>query len=128
MKSLHIHLSKKSENNLGLPARLIWKVKALPWVSFFAWEAFKKCILTLQKLIRRCRILVNYWYLCYFRDFSSTSLQRYWVAALDLLFCFGFSPFLLLDALEDALSSRFVSFSSFVSINNLKNYIMQWCK
>lgn len=49
---------------LPFPYKLIWKVKVLPRVSFFAWEASRECILTIDKLGRRGLILVNACYLC----------------------------------------------------------------
>lgn len=46
------------------PFRQIWKGNAPPKVVFFAWEANKGCILTIDKLFRRGMIMVNGCYLC----------------------------------------------------------------
>lgn len=37
----------------------IWKVKVPTWISFFAWEAGRECILTIDKLRRTGLVLVN---------------------------------------------------------------------
>lgn len=37
----------------------IWKVKTLPRITFFAWEVERECILTIDKLMKRSKILVN---------------------------------------------------------------------
>lgn len=48
----------------GFPARQLWEIKAIPRVAFFTWEAAKECILILDKLTRRSKILVNGCYSC----------------------------------------------------------------
>lgn len=42
----------------------IWNTKFPPRIVFFAWETARGCILTIDKLIKRGKILVNRCYLC----------------------------------------------------------------
>lgn len=46
------------------PARRIWKAQAPPKVVFFAWEACRERILTINNLMKRGRVMVNGCYMC----------------------------------------------------------------
>lgn len=45
------------------PYKQIWKVHALPRIAFFVWEARRVCILTIDILMRRGRVMLNACYL-----------------------------------------------------------------
>lgn len=46
------------------PVKQIWKAQALPRIAFFAYEASRECILTIDNLMKRGRVMVNGCYLC----------------------------------------------------------------
>lgn len=64
VKSFYKWLFKCKSDAIKIPYKQIWKVKVPPWVSFFVWEASRECILTIDKLRRRDKVLVNAYYLC----------------------------------------------------------------
>lgn len=49
---------------MGSLALQIWKVNTPPRKTFFAWEAVRECILTIDKLMRMGHIMLNGCYLC----------------------------------------------------------------
>lgn len=64
-KSFYSYLvGSLGEGVARFPISQIWKVQALQIIAYFAWEAKKKYILTIDKLMRRCRIMVNGCYIC----------------------------------------------------------------
>lgn len=64
VRSLYNYLIKNDDTNASISFRQICKVTAPPKVAFFAWEASDGCIFTIDKLMRRWRMLVNECFLC----------------------------------------------------------------
>lgn len=65
VKSFYRHLTRgKDVKLLIFLVKQIWKTKAPPRITFFAWEASRECIPTIDKLMRRGKILVNCCFLC----------------------------------------------------------------
>lgn len=64
VKSFYKHLFWYEENGTRFLVQKIWKATITPCISFFAWETSKECILTIDNLRRKCKILVNACYLC----------------------------------------------------------------
>lgn len=50
VKSWYCWLVMRVDDAGLFPHKQIWKVKIPPSVSFFAWEACRECILTIDKL------------------------------------------------------------------------------
>lgn len=64
-KSFYNHLvGYNNHSHLDYSAKLIWNSHAPPRISFFAWEAPKGRILTIDNLTKRGVIMVNRCYLC----------------------------------------------------------------
>lgn len=61
---LYYHLPKRNDMCMDFPLKQILKVKASPRVGFFTWNTARECILTIDKLIKRHKILVNGCFLC----------------------------------------------------------------
>lgn len=51
----------------------IWKIQAPPRIALFAWEAGKECILTIDNLMRRERVMVKG---CYLRKHGPASCNH----------------------------------------------------
>lgn len=64
VKSFYHYLANNEGERVRFPDSQIWKVRAPPRITFFAWEAVQECILTIDKLMRRGHILVSGCYLC----------------------------------------------------------------
>lgn len=65
VKFFYKHLAGHNcSERMDFPAKMIWRTKAPPRVSFFAWEASKDCILTIDNLMKRDIILSNRCFLC----------------------------------------------------------------
>lgn len=52
------------EGEQSAPYKQIWQSKAPPQISFFAWEAARECILTIDMLKRKGITLTKRCYLC----------------------------------------------------------------
>lgn len=60
IKSLSKHLtSGEGRGLIQFPAKQFWKTKAPPRVAFVAWEACRKCILIINRLMRMGKIMIN---------------------------------------------------------------------
>lgn len=65
VKSFYDFLTMRENNDsVTAPLQQIWKSKALPRIVFFAWEAAKEHILTIDKLRRKGNVLINRCYFC----------------------------------------------------------------
>lgn len=65
VKSCYNYLCKKvREGKQSAPYKQIWQSKASPQISFFAWEAARECILTIDMLKRKGITLTKRCYLC----------------------------------------------------------------
>lgn len=65
VNSFYKHLAGHNKNGSFIfPTKMVWKSKAPPCISFFAWEAVKEHILTIDSLIKRRKIIVNRCFLC----------------------------------------------------------------
>lgn len=49
---------------IAFPTKMVWKSKVLLCISFFAWEAVKEHIQTIDNLMKRGKIMVNRCFLC----------------------------------------------------------------
>lgn len=65
MSSYYCKLMAHSQSNSSIfPSNLIWKNSAPPRMAFFAWEAYRESILTLDKLRARDCTLLNGCFMC----------------------------------------------------------------
>lgn len=65
VSSFYNHIaSHNSTTRSVFPAKMIWKANTPPRISFFAWEACKDRILTINNLMTRGIILTNSCFLC----------------------------------------------------------------
>lgn len=65
IKSFYNHIvGQNSRIKQVFPTKMIWKASAPPRISFFAWEASKNRILTIDNLMKRGITLKNRRYLC----------------------------------------------------------------
>lgn len=65
VKSFYNFIHKReSRNSMTASFKQIWKTKVPLRMTFFAWEAAKECILTLDILKRKGNTVVNRCYLC----------------------------------------------------------------
>lgn len=64
VKYFYDYLTNRVGEGVRFPTLQIRKVKAVPKIAFFAWEADQECIIIIDKLIRRGHIMVNRCYLC----------------------------------------------------------------
>lgn len=65
VKSYYGHIMGQGDGGqTRLPAKLIWRTQAPPRLAFFAWEARRNSILTVDNLMRRDMVMVNRCFLC----------------------------------------------------------------
>lgn len=64
VRTFYRHLTNRERAEGNFLYRQIWKVNAPPRIAFFTWEAVHGCILTIDTLMKRGRILVYWCCLC----------------------------------------------------------------
>lgn len=64
VKFFYKQLFKHEDHGFIFPFRQTWKARVPPRVLFIAWEASSKGIMTINKLWRQGKILLNTRYLC----------------------------------------------------------------
>lgn len=97
VSSLSTHCSVFSMVTISIvprtfPSKIIWNFGATPRISFFAWEAAKEKILTLENLMKRGHTTANRCFLCknaleYFNHLllSCPIVHKLWSMILGLL-------------------------------------------
>lgn len=75
VKSFYNHLvGHNSVEKKVFPAKMIWRANAPTKVSFFAWEASKECILTIDKIMKKGFTLTNR---CFLRKNNAESSNHF---------------------------------------------------
>lgn len=85
VKNLYERLMGDSESTgIYVPVQQIWKNSAPSKIAFFAWEAYRGRILTIDKLMRRGKIMVNGCYMCWREAETCNHLLLWCPVAYDL--------------------------------------------
>lgn len=65
VKTFYKHLTRgEGSGFVHFAAKQFWKTKASPRVTFFAWEVSREYILTIDRLMRTGKTMVNRCFLC----------------------------------------------------------------
>lgn len=77
-------VNRNGSGENDFPAKQIWKVKAPPCVAFFAWDAGRESILTIDKLKRRGNTFMSGCFLCKRAEENSNHILLWCLVAYSL--------------------------------------------
>lgn len=85
MKSYYGQITRKNLERIHhFSMRQIWKTKVPPRITFFAWEACRECILTIDKLKVKGLCIPNKCYLCMKAEESCNHVLLWCPVAFEL--------------------------------------------